>query len=143
MHLLHRWSCPWASSEAAPPPDWRGEYAELAVASYLRAAGCRVLRQRFRYGRGGEVDLVCRQGDELVFVEVKSTTSAAAGAPARRLDHAKRELVRRGARRWLMLLGRPVPYRFDMAEVTLFPAQRPVIEYTPRAFTMQEGATHL
>lgn len=143
MHLLHRWSCPRASSEAAPPPAWRGEYGELVAASYLRAAGYRVLRQRFRYGTGGEVDLVCRHGEELVFAEVKSTTSARAGAAARHVDREKRELIRRGARRWLMLLGRSVPYRFDIVEVALPAGQRPAVHHMPRAFTMQEGATHV
>lgn len=143
MHLLHRWSCPWASSEEAPPPAWRGEYGELVAASYLRAAGYRVLRQRFRYGTGGEVDLVCRHGEELVFTEVKSTVSARSGSAARRVDREKRELLRRGARNWLMLLGFPVPYRFDIVEVELPAGQRPVLHHTQRAFAGQESASYL
>lgn len=123
-----------------PPATYRGLYGEAVAASYLRAKDYRILRQRFRYGSGGEIDLVCRKGDTLVFVEVKSSISTAGGAPARRVTREKRNLIRRGARNWLRLLHKDVPYRFDMVEVLLPAAARPVITHTEHAFTLQEGA---
>lgn len=49
-------------------------YGELAAASFLRAEGCVILRRNWRPVRGGELDIVCREGECLVFVEVKTRT---------------------------------------------------------------------
>lgn len=140
MHLLHRWNCPW-TADALPDRRTVGAYGELVAASFLRAQGVKILRQDFRWGRRGEVDLVARQGETLVFCEVKSATSTAAGAPGRMVNRAKRELLRWGARNWLHLLGHPVPYRFDVVEVLLFPGEKPRLNWIRKAFTMEEGGS--
>lgn len=136
MHLLHRCSCPW-DSEAAPNRARLGAYGELVAASYLRAQGLKVLRHNFRWGNSGEVDLVCRHGDTLVFCEVKSSTSPAHGSPARAVNRSKRDLLRRGARNYLRLLPLDVPYRFDIVVVYLRPRQRPTVEWQRNAFPMK------
>lgn len=41
-------------------------YGELAAASFLRAEGCVILRRNWRPVRGGELDIVCREGECLV-----------------------------------------------------------------------------
>ena len=123
-----------------PPRAFTGRYGEHVAASWLRAHGYRILYQNFRIGSGGEVDIVCRRGDTLVFTEVKSTTSPSSGTPARMVDRTKRELIRRGARNWLRLLNREVPYRFDIVEVTLLPGQAPAVNLIENAFHMQERA---
>lgn len=112
------------------------------AASWLRAQGLRVLRRNFRWGDSGEIDLVCRQGDSLVFVEVKSNTGKEHGAPGRAVNRHKRQLLRRGARNWLRLLKKDVPVRFDIMEVWLPPLQRPELRWTQHAFTMVEGSSH-
>ena len=137
MHLLHRLSCPWAS-DGLPDARYRGEYAELVAASFLRARGLRILRRRFRYGRRGELDIVARSGEHLVVCEVKSTVAPEFGAPARAINHAKRRLLRHGARNWLMLLGRRVPVRFDVVEVYLAAGKRPRIEWRRDIFPLNE-----
>lgn len=114
-----------------------GAYGEWVAASYLCAHGVKVLRHNFRWGVGGEVDLVCREGDVLVFCEVKSTTTPAHGNPARAVNRTKRDLLRRGGRNWLRLLPFEVPYRFDIVEVCLLPRKRPIVQWTRSAFTMQ------
>ena len=136
MHLLHRLNCPW-SSEQPPNTAYRGEYAELVAASYLRSQGLRVLRRRFRHGRSGELDIVARSGNILVICEVKSTISPKSGAPARAINHAKRRLLRIGARNWLRLLGREVPVRFDVIEVYLQARKQPRIEWRQNVFTIR------
>lgn len=142
MHLLHRWNCPWAS-DAPPSRAYLGEYGELAAASYLRAHGLKVLYRNFRYGSSGEIDIMCREGDTLVACEVKSTASSAGGAPMRMVDYAKRELLRRGMRNWLYLLGRDdIPTRFDIVEVFLNGGQKPSIRHHRNAFGMHEGRRH-
>ena len=135
MHLLHRRSCPWAS-DAPPDALYRGEYAELVAASYLRTQGVRVLRRRFRWGKVGELDIVARQGDTLIICEVKSTIAPEYGAPARAVNHSKRRRLRQGARNWLRLLKRRVPVRFDVLEVYLKAGQRPIIEWRKGVFPL-------
>lgn len=106
----------------------------MVAASYLRSHGYRVLRRNFRYGRGGEVDIVCRYKDILVFVEVKSTTNPEMGPVFHRVDAYKRKLLRRGVRNWLRLLKRDVPTRFDIAEVYLVGGEKPSVRVLRDAF---------
>ena len=135
MHLLHNWNCPWA--EGQPPPGaYLGEYGELVAASWLRQQGYKVLRRRFRMGTGGELDIVCRKGELLIFVEVKSALHTAAGRPARRINEAKRRMIRRMAQLWLRRLGREVPSRLDIIEVLLPPGGKPQVNHIPAAFPL-------
>ncbi len=136
MHLLHRWCCPWDSDER-PERAYVGVYGELVAASWLRAQGYRVLRHNFRWGNSGEVDLVCREGDTLVFVEVKSGTAAGPYPLSRKVDAEKRVLLRRGADNWLRLLGQEVPFRFDIVEVLLPARHRPEVNLIRAAFGMR------
>ncbi len=96
----------------------------------------RVLRHGFRWGSSGELDLVCREGDTLVFVEVKSGTAQGPYALSRKVDADKRRLLRRGARNWFMLLGHEVPHRFDIVEVLLPAGQRPEVNHIRAAFRL-------
>ncbi|MDW8343423.1 MAG: YraN family protein, partial [Verrucomicrobiae bacterium] len=59
----------------------RGERGEEAAARYLRRVGYKILVRRFK-SRYGEIDLVCRQGEWLVFVEVKTRADEQFGAPS-------------------------------------------------------------
>ena len=137
MHLLHRLRCPWASEDATPPTGYRGAYAELVAASYLRAHSLRILRRNFCWGRSGELDIVARDGDFLVVCEVKSTISPESGEPSRAINHSKRRRLRLGAYNWLRLLGRSVPVRFDIVEVYLAPAQRPRVVWRQGVFPLR------
>lgn len=120
-----------------------GAYGELVAASYLRAQGLKVLRGNWRWGKSGELDLVCRDGDTLVAVEVKSASGHRSGAPMRMVNATKRRLLRVGLLNWLRLL-RPqeeIDTRFDVVEVYLPPGARPEIHWHKKAFTFTEGAT--
>ena len=79
-----------------------------------------MLYRNFRAPHGGEVDLVCRDGDTLVFVEVKTRRTSEFGEPAEAVTPSKQELIARGALAWLKLLGNPdVLFRFDIVEVRI------------------------
>lgn len=93
----------------------RGE--ELAVA-FLEGRGCRVLARNYRC-RLGEVDLVARDGETLVFVEVKTRRSLAFGGPGEAVGAAKKARLVRVARHYLYRHGLTnVPCRFDVVAVT-------------------------
>ena len=104
--------------------DWLGAYGELAAASFLRAAGCSVLRRNWRPVRGGEIDLVCRDGACLVF----DTELAMAEA------RLKRALIRQGAAEWLRQLPDTVPFRYDIVEVMYREGEVPEITRLCGAF---------
>jgi len=91
-----------------------GAAAEALAADHLQRAGCRVLDRRYRW-KGGEIDLVVREGRVLAFVEVKARSGAAFGSAAVAVTARKRQRIRRTAARWLREHG-PAggPCRFDV-----------------------------
>lgn len=95
-----------------------GRWGEERAARHLKSLGWKVLRKNFRAPGGGEVDLVCRDGETLVFAEVKTRRSEELGRPLDAVDRKKQELIRRGALHWLRLLEMPdLTFRFDVIEV--------------------------
>ncbi|MEZ5405672.1 MAG: YraN family protein [Verrucomicrobiia bacterium] len=65
--------------ESGVEPDI-GQRGEAVAARFLRKQGYKILIKRFR-GRGGEIDLICRDGEVLAFVEVKARSSTEFGRP--------------------------------------------------------------
>jgi putative endonuclease len=110
--------------ESSPAPKLAtaseiGAYGERVAAAFLRRHGYRVLTRNYKT-TGGEIDLVCRHGDVLVFVEVKTRAGADLVRPAEAIDERKEEALRHAARRYLELLDREdIRYRFDVVEVRL------------------------
>ncbi len=120
------------------PQHELGRRGERLAAQALRRRGYKVLYRNFRPRQGGgEIDLVCRHGVTLVFVEVKTRSSLAFGRPAEAVDAEKQELVSRGARAWLRLLKNPaIPFRFDIVEVVAEPGREPICNVIESAFTL-------
>lgn len=98
--------------------------------------GYKILYRRFRARRGGEVDLVCRHGETLVFAEVKTRASLDHGRPYEAVDADKRRLIMQGADAWLRLLHDPeIRYRFDIVEIVLGPDGKAKCQVVENAFT--------
>ena len=72
---------------------------------YLKGEGRKILYRNFRAPKGGEVDIVARDGEVLSFVEVKTRTSEEFGRPLDAVNRKKQKLIERGANEWLRLLG--------------------------------------
>ncbi len=127
----------------AQATDWElGAYGELLAAKALRKRGYRVLRQNFKAPHGGEVDIVCRHGEFLVFVEVKTRRTETYGDPAEAVTLSKQRLIERGAMEWLRLLGMPeILFRFDVAEVRVIEGKAEV-NIIADAFTLSERYTY-
>lgn len=58
-----------------------GRYGEDLACQFLKRQGYKILQRNYRI-RGGEIDIVAREGDCLVFVEVKTRSSHDFGPPA-------------------------------------------------------------
>ncbi len=83
------------------PKQRAGAKAEDAAAAHLAGAGCRLLARNARY-RDGELDLVMRERDLVVFVEVRQRGAALFGGAAASVDIFKQKRLRRAAQRWLV-----------------------------------------
>lgn len=115
------------SSEA--PHIRLGRVGEDLAARHLRRHGYKILRRNFSAPRGGEVDIVCRHGRELVFVEVKTRSTEEFGRPFDAVDRKKRRLIIRGAMKWLRMLEMPdITFRFDVVEVITDPPEVRILE---------------
>ena len=91
----------------------RGREAEDRAARHLERQGLRVVARNFRV-RGGEIDLICRDGKGLVFVEVRQRASARQGGAAGSVTFVKQRRIVLAARHFLMRLGSEPPCRFDV-----------------------------
>ena len=90
----------------------RGAAAEGLAARFLAARGLVIVQRNYRC-RGGEIDLIVRDGETLVFVEVRLRHNRAFGTAAESITAAKRRRLRLAARHYLARLGREPPCRFD------------------------------
>ena len=112
-----------------------GKYGEKVAAAFLRRRGYKVLYQNFDTEHG-ELDIVCRMGELLVFVEVRTRGSDDFGTPAESIGEDKRNALRYAADRYLELLDHPeVSTRFDAVEVLLSEGQIPICRLQENLFT--------
>lgn len=111
-----------------------GDRGEEAAARHLQALGYVVLERRYRT-RAGEIDLIARDGDTLVFVEVKARSSLACGRPSEAIDWRKRGRIARAASLYLARRGGcESPCRFDVVEVLEEPGSAPRVRLIRNAF---------
>jgi putative endonuclease len=128
----------WRKRKTALPEHLRvGLWGEAQAERFLRQRGWRILGRRVRIGRD-ELDLVARQDQTLVFIEVKTRRSEDFGRPCAAVDRGKRHSLSRAAVRYLKKLSaRPSFFRFDVVEVIGTPEQGPPrIRHIENAFTL-------
>lgn len=106
-----------------------GRYGEDVAARHLTGLGMVVLDRNWRCP-GGEIDLVAREGDDLVVVEVKTRTSDACGTPHEAVSPAKLARLRRLAAAWLAAhQARPRGVRIDLVAVLRPPRGAAVVDH--------------
>jgi putative endonuclease len=111
----------------------RGREAEGLAASHLAALGWEVIARNHRSPQG-EVDLVCREGREIHFVEVRSRTGEAQGGPEETVGRSKARRVVAAATDWALRNGGlEQRFRFDVVAVT-FGGAVPRVLLFPDAF---------
>jgi len=96
-----------------------GARAERAAAAALAARGYRVLATNVR-ARGGEIDIVCRDGETFVFCEVKARRAGGAYPADETVTFAKRRRLERLAATHLAHIGRrDAAYRLELVAIDL------------------------
>ncbi len=96
-----------------------GNQGEAIAEAFLRKKGYEILARQFRV-RAGEIDLVAQEGDEVVFVEVKTRRSLAAGHPEESVHMGKLHRMALAAEAFLtQKKWEAKPYRFDVIAITV------------------------
>lgn len=125
----------WLTPRQLPEHLRRGAAGEVAAKHYLTAAGCTFLVANFA-GPRGEIDLIFRDEDCLMFVEVKTRTAGGWTRPAEAVDQRKRlALCRTAQLYWRKLKDPRVKYRYDIVEVLMEADEVLEIRHLPNAFT--------
>ena len=114
----------------------RGRLGERAAKAHLQASGLKFLTANFRSSRG-EIDLIFRDEDCLVFVEVKTRSSETWTRPAAAVNARKKRLLSQSAMDYLRLLKDPrVKLRFDIVEVLLADGAVREVRHLANAFSL-------
>ncbi len=93
-----------------------GRAGEDLAAQYLKQQGYTILERNYRL-RIGEVDIIARDGEYLVFIEVKTRRSTRFGSPFEAVDARKQQQIVKIASAYLQ--GKELPVRFDVVAVHL------------------------
>lgn len=114
--------------------DELGRRGEALAAAFLIEGGYRILERNWRCGQG-EIDIVARHGDELVFVEVKTRSSVLYGHPFEAITAPKLARLRRLAAAWCQQnRGASSVLRIDAIAVIAPRGASPQIEHLKRVF---------
>ena len=107
-----------------------GKYYEDRAEQILRADGLQVLARNFAT-RTGEIDIICREGNTLVFVEVRARSNARFASAVASVDRKKQQRLLRTAQMFLQRNKQwsQLPCRFD------------VVAFEPRQFENSQGPT--
>jgi len=134
------WQCigSWWHSKEKPLHLRHGELGERAAKKQLRRQGLKFLTANFRSKRG-EIDLIFRERDCLVFVEVKTRSSEEWTRPAAAVDQERRERLSRAGLDYLRLLKNPpIKIRFDIVEVLLNDSRVREVRHLPNTFELSK-----
>jgi putative endonuclease len=111
-----------------------GKKGEAAARAYLERRGVRILAANYACA-AGEIDLVGREREALLFIEVKTRTSEAFGPPQLAVHQRKQRQIVRAAQWYLAERRLPeVACRFDVVAVTFLDDARPQIHWVRDAF---------
>ena len=114
-----------------------GDRGEAIAAAWYQSRGYEVIGAQVRVGRN-EIDLICRDEEDVVFVEVKSAECDDFGDPLYKVDRYKRRAVVGAAERWLLWNPQGERgIRFDVISVDVSVAP-PVIDHRAAAFTADD-----
>jgi len=126
----------WCPTEG-PVHLRHGQLGERAAKRYLKRHGLKFLTANFRTERG-ELDLIFRDHDCLVFIEVKTRSSEDWVRPAKAVDKERRQRLTRAALDYLRLLKNPtVKVRFDIVEVLLNCGEVREVRHLTDSFPME------
>jgi putative endonuclease len=93
-----------------------GKAGEEAASRYLLCNGYKIIGRNVKTGRG-EVDIIAKDSDITVFVEVKTKSNKECGLPSERVNPEKVERLKSAAETWIDERGGDIPSRIDVIGV--------------------------
>ena len=119
------------------PTQKIGEVSEARAAQYLQKAGCKIIEKNFS-AKVGEIDLIIRDGEFLVFLEVRYRQCENYGSGAETVTLTKQRKIIRTAQAYLQRkkVDVSVPCRFDIISITKDAMGEWVINWIKDAFQM-------
>ena len=112
-----------------------GDRGERAAARFLRKLGYKIVARQYR-NRFGEIDIIARDGQQIVFVEVKTRSSTNAGEPFEAVNRRKQQKLTNLALAWMKKKRRmDCSARFDVVSI-VWPEEKsePTIDHFVNAF---------
>ena len=97
----------------------KGQHYEAVAERYLTSCGFQAIERNFT-AKSGEIDLIMRDGDSIVFVEVRYRNNQNYGHAAETVTRSKATKLIRAANVWLMKNGLSIhstDYRFDLVAI--------------------------
>ena len=110
-----------------------GALGEQLACRFLEEAGYLVLERNWKHARH-ELDIIARQGHELVIVEVKTRSSEQFGQPEEAVKKGKRGRIIQATNAYIQTTGCALSVRFDIVSIILHPSGKPYIHHIPDAF---------
>ena len=109
-----------------------GNKGEDYAVNFLFANGYEVLKKSFRFGRG-EIDIIARKDDVLVFIEVKTRKNADFGYPETFVSESQQDRIHMAAEEYIFQNKWQGEIRFDIIAI-LWDGNEPVLDYFEDAF---------
>lgn len=105
-----------------------GDFGEEVAALYLRNLGFTLVERQYKTKRWGEIDIVAREGDILVFVEVKTRTTKKYGEPYEAITFYKKRTLKRAAEFYILARGPSEgSLRMDLITILLEPRTKEIL----------------
>ncbi len=93
-----------------------GQCGEDIAADYLRKKGYKIIERNYK-NKIGEIDIIARFKDDLIFAEVKTRSSDKFGTPAEAVTYYKKQKIVNCAKVYIMKHPTDLNIRFDVVEV--------------------------
>ncbi|MBK8846861.1 MAG: YraN family protein [Bacteroidetes bacterium] len=110
-----------------------GKAGETLAANFLREKCYILCESQYRYKKS-EIDIIAKTENILVFIEVKTRSSAVFGEPEEQISTKKQEMMIAGANAYIEEKGWQGESRFDVISIILSPSTPAVIKHIEDAF---------
>ncbi|OGW39904.1 MAG: YraN family protein [Nitrospirae bacterium RBG_13_39_12] len=110
-----------------------GNKGEDLAVKFLKQKGYVIIMRNYKT-HVGEIDIIAKDGNTIVFVEVKTRTDATFGYPFESVTKRKREKLKKLALLYLKRQGKEFPVRFDVLSIFYMDSGKKEIEHIKDAF---------
>ena len=114
-----------------------GKQGEKIAYLFLRKKGYEILATNFRYEKT-EIDIICRNGNTIIFVEVKTRSTDAYGSPEEAVDLKKQDKIVHTAERFIEVHDMLGDIRFDVVSIIIDGRKSKVTHIKDAFFPYQE-----